>query len=102
MQRGDVAAALAARRLRSRARCAPAAQDHFYLETHCTLAVPEEGGTLRLCSSTQHPSEVQATVAHVLGLGRHQVVVEVPRMGGGFGGKETQAANYAASPRSAR
>jgi xanthine dehydrogenase large subunit len=51
---------------------------------------------VKLYCSTQHPSEVQAIVAHVLHWGRHQVVVEVPRMGGGFGGKETQTANYAA------
>ncbi|MDY7229053.1 xanthine dehydrogenase molybdopterin binding subunit [Hyalangium rubrum] len=72
------------------------AQDHFYLETQVSLAVPEEDGAVRLWSSTQHPSEVQEKVAEVLGLGRHQVTVEVPRMGGGFGGKETQAAPFAA------
>ncbi len=96
MKRGDVNAALKSAALRFSGEVRTGAQDHFYLETHATLAIPEEGGTYRLLSSTQHPSEVQAIVAHVLHVGRHQVVVEVPRMGGGFGGKETQAAPFAA------
>ncbi len=96
MQRGDVEAALAAAPLRLSGEVRTGGQDHFYLETQCTLALPEEGPSLKLVSSTQHPSEVQAIVAHVMGWGRHRVVVEVPRMGGGFGGKETQAAPFAA------
>ncbi|MCA3015433.1 MAG: xanthine dehydrogenase molybdopterin binding subunit [Myxococcaceae bacterium] len=96
LRRGDAAAALARAPVRFQGEVRTGAQDHFYLETQCTLALPEEGPALRLLSSTQHPSEVQAIVAHVLGWGRHQVIVEVPRMGGGFGGKETQAAPYAA------
>ena len=96
MQRGDAKAALATADVRFQGEVRSGGQDHFYLETQVTLAVPEEGRALKLSSSTQHPSEVQAIVAHVLGWRRHQVVVEVPRMGGGFGGKETQAANYAA------
>ncbi len=96
MQRGDVETALAVAELKLEGLIRTGGQDHFYLETQVTLAVPEEGGTLRLHCSTQHPTEVQTIVAHVLGLGRHQVVVEVPRMGGGFGGKETQAAPFAA------
>jgi len=95
MQRGDLAAALAASPLTLDGEVRSPAQDHFYLETHCSLALPEEGAALRVLSSTQHPSEVQALIAHLLGWGRHQVTVEVPRMGGGFGGKETQAANFA-------
>ena len=55
-----------------------------------------EDGTIFISSSTQHPSEVQHIVAHVLALPMHSVVVECPRMGGGFGGKETQAATLAA------
>jgi xanthine dehydrogenase molybdopterin binding subunit len=66
-------------------------QDHFYLETHASLALPEEGGSMRLLSSTQHPTEAQKMAARVLGIGAHQVVCEVPRMGGGFGGKESQS-----------
>ena len=96
MQRGDAAAALATAEVRFQGEVRTGGQDHFYLETHVTLAVPEEGSALKLYCSTQHPSEVQTLVAHVLGWQRHQLVVEVPRMGGGFGGKETQAANYAA------
>src|SRR5258708_23179780 len=67
-------------------------QDHFYLETQAAIAVPGEDASMLITSSTQHPSEVQHMVSHVLGTKAHQVVVEFPRMGGGFGGKETQAA----------
>ena len=94
--RGDVDAALAASSLRLSGEVENGGQDHFYLETHVSLAVPEEGGCVKLYSSTQHPSEVQATVAHVLGIARHRVTVRSPRMGGGFGGKETQGAPWAA------
>src|SRR6202008_1677421 len=52
--------------------------------------------TIAISSSTQHPSEIQAVVSHVLGISRHQVSVESPRMGGGFGGKETQGNTPAA------
>jgi len=95
IRRGDPEAELAGSPLRFGGEVESGAQDHFYLETQVALAIPEEGG-MRVLSSTQHPSEVQAIVARVLGLGRHQVVVEVPRMGGGFGGKETQGAPFAA------
>lgn len=71
-------------------------QEHFYLETHAALAEPGEDGTILVTSSTQHPSEVQTVVAHILGLASNKVVVQCPRMGGGFGGKETQAALPAA------
>ncbi len=71
-------------------------QDHFYLETNAAWAERGEDGTIFVSSSTQHPSEVQHIVAHVLDLPMHSVVVECPRMGGGFGGKETQAATIAA------
>jgi xanthine dehydrogenase large subunit len=96
MQRGDAAAALKTAAVRFQGEIRTGGQDHFYLETHVTLAVPDENATLKLYCSTQHPSEVQIIVAHVLHCGRNQIVVEVPRMGGGFGGKETQAAPYAA------
>ena len=66
-------------------------QEHLYLETQCALAVPGESGHLTIHSSTQNPTETQHMVAHVLGLGMHQVVCSCKRMGGGFGGKETQA-----------
>jgi xanthine dehydrogenase large subunit len=95
LRRGDVDAALAAAPVRVAGECATGAQDHFYLETQVSLAVPGEDGTVHLWCSTQHPTEVQTLVAEVLGRGRNDVVVEVPRMGGGFGGKETQAAPFA-------
>jgi xanthine dehydrogenase molybdopterin binding subunit/xanthine dehydrogenase small subunit len=71
-------------------------QEHFYLETQAAWAEPGERGSMYVVSSTQHPSEVQTVVAHVLGQPINQVVVQCPRMGGGFGGKETQAALPAA------
>ena len=71
-------------------------QDHFYLESHAALAVPGEGGTMHVHSSTQHPSEVQMIVAEVIGVPFNHVVCACKRMGGGFGGKETQAAQPAA------
>lgn len=70
-------------------------QEHFYLEPQSARAVPGEGGRIVVQSSTQNPSEVQAVVARVLGIGFHQVVCECHRMGGGFGGKESQAAHPA-------
>ncbi len=71
-------------------------QEHFYLETHAAWAEPDGEGGVHVVSSTQHPSEVQAVVAEVLGCSRNQVVVVSPRMGGGFGGKETQGNAWAA------
>jgi xanthine dehydrogenase molybdopterin binding subunit/xanthine dehydrogenase small subunit len=67
-------------------------QDHFYLETQVAYATPGEDGSMLVESSTQHPSEIQHIVAHLLGVPSNHVVVEAPRMGGGFGGKETQGA----------
>ncbi len=72
------------------------AQDHFALETHASLAVPESDGRLVIHSSTQHPAETQSVVARVLGIDLNQVVVQCSRMGGGFGGKESQANAWAA------
>lgn len=72
------------------------AQEHWYLETHVCLCVPGEGRELVVYSSTQHPSETQAIIAEVLAMPKHDVVVEVRRMGGAFGGKETQANHVAA------
>lgn len=96
IRRGDVKRALQNAPVRFSGEVESGGQDHFYLETQVSLAIPEEGGAIHLYSSTQHPSEVQAIVAHVLDIGRQQIRVEVPRMGGGFGGKETQAAPFAA------
>ncbi|MEN9784745.1 MAG: hypothetical protein RLZZ299_9 [Pseudomonadota bacterium] len=94
--RGDAEAALAASACVVSGEVRSPGQDHFYLETHCARAIPEEGGAWKVWSSTQHPTEVQRMVARVLGIGAHMVSCEVPRLGGGFGGKESQAANVAA------
>jgi xanthine dehydrogenase large subunit len=96
MRRGDVEAALSGADLRISGEVETGGQDHFYLETHCALALPDEDGTYEIHSSTQHPAEVQAKVGEVLGISRQKVVVKTRRMGGGFGGKETQAAHFAA------
>jgi xanthine dehydrogenase large subunit len=88
--RGDASGALerAPRRLRGNMRCG--GQDHFYLEGQIAVAMPDEAGGMQLFVSTQHPGEVQHMVAHALGIDSHAVVVSCRRMGGGFGGKETQ------------
>jgi xanthine dehydrogenase large subunit len=70
-------------------------QEHFYLETQAALAWVDESRTLFVQSSTQHPSETQEIVSRVLGLPKHEVVVQCLRMGGAFGGKETQANAWA-------
>jgi xanthine dehydrogenase large subunit len=71
-------------------------QEHFYLETQCAIARMDDAGGILVHSSTQHPSETQEVVAHVLGIPRHLVTVECLRMGGAFGGKEVQANAWAA------
>ena len=71
-------------------------QEHFYLEMQAACAEPGEDGSMFVLSSTQHPTEVQQIVAHLLDVPVNHVVVQSPRMGGGFGGKETQAATFAA------
>jgi len=88
--RGDAAAALAAAPVRISAEVASGGQRHFYLETQAALAVPDEG-RVTLHSSTQHPTEIQRMAAEILGVGHHDITCVVPRMGGGFGGKESQA-----------
>lgn len=70
-------------------------QEQFYLEGQISYAVPKEDHGIHLWCSTQHPSEMQHVVAHALGLNSHHVVVECRRMGGGFGGKESQSALWA-------
>jgi xanthine dehydrogenase large subunit len=70
-------------------------QDHFYLEGQIAAAVPQEDGAMLVYSSTQHPSEVQHLVAHALGRHSHDITVQCRRMGGGFGGKESQPALFA-------
>jgi xanthine dehydrogenase large subunit len=97
MARGDAAKAIAEARHRLSGRLAIGGQDHFYLEGQAALATPREGGEVHVWSSTQHPSEVQHLIARVLDVPQAAVVVEVRRMGGGFGGKETQASLFAAA-----
>jgi len=72
------------------------AQEHWYLETQSSLAIPGEGNEMKIFSSTQHPSETQSIVAGVIGINKNEVEVEVRRLGGAFGGKETQGNHYAA------
>jgi xanthine dehydrogenase large subunit len=71
-------------------------QEHLYIETQGAYAFPTEMGGVRMISSTQGPTAVQRHTAHVLGLGMHQVEVDVTRLGGGFGGKEDQATPWGA------
>jgi xanthine dehydrogenase large subunit len=79
--------------VRGKLRCG--GQEHFYLEGQVALAIPGERGEMLVNSSTQHPTEVQHLVAAALGVPDAKVTVELRRLGGGFGGKETQAALYA-------
>jgi len=70
-------------------------QEHMYLEGQVSMAIPEEEDRMLVYTSSQHPSEVQKLIAEVLDIKLHKVVVDMRRMGGGFGGKETQAAQWA-------
>jgi xanthine dehydrogenase large subunit len=96
VERGDVDAALAAASHVFSGELEIAGQEHFYLETQCALAHVDEAGQVFVQSSTQHPTETQDVVAHVLGVPAHEVTVQSLRMGGGFGGKEMQPHGYAA------
>lgn len=96
MKQGDAKSALARAKHRHSGRMEIGGQDHFYLEGHISFAIPGEDGDVLLHCSTQHPSEVQHNIANVLGRPANAVTVEVRRMGGGFGGKETQAMQWAA------
>ncbi|MBB3981334.1 xanthine dehydrogenase large subunit [Sphingobium fontiphilum] len=97
MARGDAAAALATAPRRATGGFDMGGQDHFYLEGQVAIATPGEDGQMHILSSTQHPSEIQHLVAHMLHRPSADVTVEVRRMGGAFGGKETQAALFAAA-----
>jgi xanthine dehydrogenase large subunit len=90
--RGDPDGALENAAHRVRRRVLLGGQDQFYLEGHVAMAIHEEDGRLLIYSSTQHPDEVQSMVAHATDRPRKDVVVICRRMGGGFGGKESQAA----------
>jgi xanthine dehydrogenase large subunit len=95
IRRGDVDAALAAAPHAVTGTLRTGGQDHFYLEGQIAVALPGDDGGMRVLSSTQHPTEVQLGVAHLLGLPFAKVIVEVRRMGGAFGGKESQATHIA-------
>lgn len=97
LERGDWQAALksAPRRLRGKLRIG--AQEQFYLEGQIAYALPKEDGDMLVYSSTQHPAEVQHMVAEAIGVPVNRVTVECRRMGGAFGGKETQPALFAAA-----
>ncbi|WDF73125.1 xanthine dehydrogenase molybdopterin binding subunit [Novosphingobium sp. KACC 22771] len=97
MARGDAEAALAASPRRLQGALEIGGQEHFYLEGQIAQAMPMEDGQTHVWSSTQHPSEVQHLVAHLLGRPSADVTVEARRLGGGFGGKETQATAPAAA-----
>ena len=96
LARGDCKAALAKSPLSMEGEFSFGGQEHFYLETHAAWAEAGEAGSVFVSSSTQHPTEIQAIVADVIGDPRSKVVVQSPRMGGGFGGKETQGNAFAA------
>jgi xanthine dehydrogenase large subunit len=95
LKRGDATTAIAKAPHKLSGELHLGGQDHFYLEGQVSIAEPREDGDIMLRCSTQHPSEVQKLVARVLGRPLHAVTVECRRMGGGFGGKETQAAQFA-------
>ena len=95
LARGDAAAALASAPHRWQGSFSLGGQEQFYLEGQISYALPQEDGGLLVHCSTQHPSEMQHLVAHALGLASHQVQVTCRRMGGGFGGKESQSALFA-------
>ncbi|MDO9525636.1 MAG: xanthine dehydrogenase molybdopterin binding subunit [Gemmobacter sp.] len=88
--RGDAGAAIDASPLQIKGRLELGGQEHFYLEGQAALAMPGEAGDMHVISSTQHPTEIQHKVAESLGVPMHAVRVECRRMGGGFGGKESQ------------
>ncbi|MFT5562822.1 MAG: xanthine dehydrogenase large subunit [Candidatus Azotimanducaceae bacterium] len=89
---GDAEAALANAPHRLKGEQLIRGQEHFYLEGQIAMAIPGEDGSVFVYSSTQHPTEGQKLIAKVLGIDQNLVQVETRRMGGGFGGKETQAA----------
>lgn len=96
VQRGDAASALASSAYVFEGVSEVGGQEHFALETHASFAVREPDGRYFVECSTQHPSETQEIVAHVLGIASSEVTVECLRMGGGFGGKEMQPHGFAA------
>ncbi|MBR9766291.1 MAG: xanthine dehydrogenase molybdopterin binding subunit [Rhodobacteraceae bacterium] len=95
--KGDAEAAIASAPRVIEGRIEMGGQEHFYLEGQAALALPQEGGDVLVSSSTQHPTEIQHKVAEAIGKPMHAVRVESRRMGGGFGGKESQGNALAVS-----
>ncbi len=95
VRRGDAALAISGASHKLGGTLSAGGQEHFYLEGQVALALTQEQGQWLIHASTQHPGEVQHWVAHALGLAGNAVRVECRRMGGGFGGKETQAGHVA-------
>jgi xanthine dehydrogenase large subunit len=96
IQRGDLPNAFTKVTHKVHGESSIGAQEHFYLEGQIALAIPHEDGQMQVIVSTQHPTEMQQVVATILGIGWNDVVSEVRRLGGGFGGKEVQPAQFAA------
>ncbi len=92
---GDANAKLAVAPYRLQGIAQVGGQEHFYLEGQICYAYPKEEDMLQVLCSTQHPTEMQLLISEAVGYGMHQVSVEVRRMGGGFGGKESQSAQWA-------
>jgi xanthine dehydrogenase large subunit len=97
LARGDAQAAYEAAPHTVKGELHVGGQEQFYLEGQIAYAIPQENDGMLVLCSTQHPSEMQHVVAHALGLHSHHIVVECRRMGGGFGGKESQSALWAAA-----
>jgi xanthine dehydrogenase large subunit len=97
LTRGDAETAFERAPLRVKGELYVGGQEQFYLEGQISYAIPQENDGMLVLCSTQHPSEMQHVVAHALGLHSHNIVVECRRMGGGFGGKESQSALWAAA-----
>ena len=97
LSRGDADGALEAAPRRLQGQMRIGGQDHMYLEGHIAFALPGEDEDVLVHASTQHPSEAQHMVAQVLGVPSHSVTIQVRRMGGGFGGKETQMSIFCAT-----
>jgi xanthine dehydrogenase large subunit len=94
-KRGDSTGALATAPRRLQGSLHIGGQEHFYLETQVSSVMPTEDGGMIVYTSTQNPTEVQKLVSEVLGVSMNKIVIDMRRMGGGFGGKETQAAGPA-------
>lgn len=95
-KRGDVDGAIQAAPHRLNSKMSIGGQEHFYLEGQIAFAIPLEGTAMKIYSSTQHPSEVQHCIAKMLDLPQADITCQVRRMGGAFGGKESQATQWAA------